>query len=100
MPKLTKRSVDALEAKGTDYFVWDDELPGFGVRVWISGRKTFVAQYRKAGRSRRVKIGSHGALTVEEARKEARGILGDVARGENPAEDRATRRKSLTIAEL
>lgn len=100
MPKLTKRSVDALEKRATDYIVWDDELPGFGVRVWESGRKTFVAQYRKAGRTRRVKIGPHGALAVEEARKEARGILGDVARGEDPAEDRATRRKSLTVTQL
>lgn len=100
MPKLTKRSVDALEKRATDYIVWDDELPGFGVRVWESGRKTFVAQYRKAGRTRRVKIGPHGALAVEEARREARGILGDVARGEDPAEDRATRRKSLTVAQL
>jgi integrase len=100
MPKLTKRLVDSLEAKDTDYFAWDEELPGFGVRVWISGRRTYVAQYRKAGRSRRVKIGVHGALTVEEARKEARIILGDVARGEDPAEDRATRRKSITVEEL
>ncbi|SCB48417.1 Site-specific recombinase XerD [Bradyrhizobium shewense] len=100
MPKLTKRFVDSLEAKDTDYFAWDEELPGFGVRTWISGRKTYVAQYRKAGRSRRVKIGAHGALTVEEARKEARVILGDVARGEDPAEDRATRRKSITVREL
>jgi integrase len=100
MPKLTKRFVDTLDAKPSDYFAWDDELPGFGVRVWVSGRKTYVAQYRKSGRSRRVKIGAHGALTVEEARKEARGILGDVARGEDPAEDRATRRKSITVKEL
>jgi integrase len=100
MPKLTKRFVDTLDAKDTDYFAWDEELPGFGVRVWISGRKTYVAQYRKAGRSRRVKIGVHGALTVEEARKEAKVILGDVARGEDPAEDRATRRKSITVGEL
>jgi integrase len=100
MPKLTKRFVDSLTAKRSDYFAWDDELPGFGVRVWVSGRKTYVAQYRKAGRSRRVRIGAHGALTVDEARKEARGILGDVARGEDPAEDRATRRKSLTVNEL
>jgi integrase len=100
MPKLTKRYVDSLGARPSDYFAWDDELPGFGVRVWISGRKTYVAQYRKAGRSRRVKIGAHGALTVDEARKEARGILGDVARGEDPAEDRATRRKSITVKEL
>jgi integrase len=98
--KLTKKAVDALEPRAGDYLEFDDLLPGFGVRVWPSGRKTYVAQYRAAGRTRRVKIGSHGPITVDEARKQARAILGDVARGEDPAEERATRRKSITVAEL
>jgi len=100
MAKLTKRTVDALQPGTPDYFVWDDDLAGFGLRVWPTGRKVYVAQYRAAGRTRRVKIGGHGALTVEEARKLAKGILGDVAKGEDPQEDRQTRRKSLTVNEL
>lgn len=100
MPKLTKTMIDALAPTDTDYFVWDDALPGFGVRVWPSGKKTFLAQYRAGRRTRRMKIGTHGPLTVEEARREAKIILGDVARGEDPAEERATRRKSMTVAEL
>lgn len=101
MARLTKTFVDGLKGGDPgDYFIWDDLLPGFGVRVWPTGRKTYVAQYRASGRTRRVKIGTHGALTVEEARKEAKGILGDVARGEDPQEDRITRRKSLTVADL
>lgn len=100
MPKLTKRVIDALEARSGDYFEWDSDLAGFGVRVWPSGRKVYVAQYRAASRTRRVKIGPHGALTVEEARKEARALLGDVARGEDPAEERVAKRRSLTVAEL
>ncbi len=100
MAKLTKTLVEGLRPGEPDYFVWDDLLPGFGVRVWPTGRKTYVAQYRASGRTRRVKIGQHGPLTVEEARKEAKGILGDVARGEDPQEDRMTRRKSLTLREL
>lgn len=98
--KLTKKAVEALEPRTIDYLEFDDGLPGFGVRVWPSGRKTYVAQYRAAGRTRRVKIGNHGPLTADEARREARGILGDVARGGDPAEERATRRKAITIAEL
>ncbi|MEP9372559.1 tyrosine-type recombinase/integrase [Mesorhizobium sp. KR1-2] len=100
MAKLTKSVIDGLKPGEPDYFVWDDMLPGFGIRVWPSGKKTYVAQYRAGVRTRRVKIGTHGALTVEEARKEAKGILGDVARGEDPQEDRVTRRKSLTVSQL
>lgn len=98
--RLTKRLVDALAPAASDYFEWDDDLPGFGVRVWPTGRKVYVAQYRAGGRTRRVKVGAHGALTVDEARKEAKGLLGDVARGEDPQEDRLTRRKSITVREL
>ena len=53
MPRLTKRVVDSLEARAADYFQWDDELPGFGVRVWPTGRKIYVAQYRAGRRTRR-----------------------------------------------
>ncbi len=100
LAKLTKRMIDALEARDKDYFEWDDELPGFGVRVWPSGRRTYVAQYRAGKQTRRFKIGLHGPLTVEEARKEAKGVLGDVARGDDPQLDRSTRRKALTVKEL
>ena len=100
MPRLTKRVVDAAEVRDTDYFVWCDELPGFGVRVYPSGKRGYLAQYRVDGRTRRVKIGLHGVLTVDEARTEAIGHLAAVAKGGNPAEDRATRRQGVTVREL
>ena len=76
MPKLTKRAVDALQpqtgASAADYFVWDADLAGFGVRVRQNGRKLYVLQYRDAGgASRRVLIGEHGPSTPEEARATA-----------------------------
>ncbi len=49
MPKLTKRTVESLPIEAKDYFVWDDEVAGFGVRVMPSGAKTYQAQYRKGG---------------------------------------------------
>lgn len=53
MAKINKRLVDAADARATDYVIWDDELPGFGLRVFASGKRSYVIQYRSVGRSRR-----------------------------------------------
>ena len=42
MAKLTKRLVDAAESREKDYVIWDDELPGFGLRVFASGKRSYV----------------------------------------------------------
>ena len=101
MPRLTKRIVEAAEPKDGAYFVWCSDLPGFGVRVFPSGKRIYYADYRpKVGTRKRMSLGAHGKLTTEEARKLALQILGDVLKGEDPAEERATRRKSMTVSDL
>jgi len=100
MPKLTKRLVDAAELRDKDYVIWDDELPGFGLRVFASGKRSYVLQYRAAGRSRRYTIGLHGVWTAESARQEAKVQLGRVAQGENPAEERQLDHNAITVKEL
>ena len=100
MIRLTKRSVEKLESGAEDYFIWDSDLSGFGVRVMPSGRKSYLVQYRAGGRSRRRSIGQHGALTADQARLEAKKLLGEVARGGNPAEDRQCKLREPTVASL
>jgi integrase len=100
MAKLTKRVVDAAESQSSDYFIWDEELPGFGLRVFKSGKRSYLVQYRAVGRTRRYTIGLHGPWTAETARKKARSLLGQIAQGENPAEDRRLDAKAITVKEL
>lgn len=100
MAKLTKRVVDAAEFREKDYVIWDDDLPGFGLRVFASGKRSYIIQYRSAGRSRRYTIGLHGVWTPELARKEAKIQLGRVAQGDNPAEERQLDHKAITVKEL
>lgn len=102
MTKLTKRAIDALPipAKGQT-FHWDSETRGFGVRVGASGTKTFVVQYRNVeDRTRRMKLGRYGILTVEQARDQAKIKLGEVAAGVDPAEEVAQSRQDPTVTEL
>jgi integrase len=100
--RITKRSVDALKCiKGKDRsFLWDDALAGFGVAAFPTGRKVYVAQYRQNGRSRRVAIGEHGRLTPDEARSQAKTILGAVEKGADPIEERRAARGVRTFGEV
>jgi integrase len=100
MPHLTKRLIDSLQPNAAERLIFDDELKGFAVRVLPSGLKTYLVQYRASGRTRRVKVARHGTLTVEEARKQAKQILGDVAKGNNPAEVIAKHRRAPSVAEV
>jgi hypothetical protein len=61
--KISKRSVDALRPDGSDQIHFDGKLAGFGVRVSPAGAKSYLVQYRRDGRTRRLALGKVGELT-------------------------------------
>lgn len=100
MPKLTKRNIEALQTRDAEYFVSDSELPGFGIRIAPSGRKTFALRYRINGSQRRFKIGLFGPLTAEDGRRRAKQLLGEVASGGDPSRSRKAKRDDPTMRVL
>jgi hypothetical protein len=100
--KLTKRTIDAVKLNpNQDTYLWDDDVPGFGLRIKPSGVRSFIIQYRNSSNvSRRVTLGKFGVLTPDQARKVAKQTLADVARGGDPAEKRAQDRNAMTVRQL
>src|SRR5215470_20352170 len=102
--RITKRLVDRLRPTGGEHFIWDDTLIGFGVRVQLTGAKSYVVKYRAgSGRgapTRRITLGRVGNLTPDEARTLARRTLGAVAHGNDPAALKAAERRASTLREV
>lgn len=101
---LTKQSVESLTPSERPWIAWDDKLTGFGVRVQPSGTKSFLVNYRANGGgrfspNRRLVIGRYGRITAQQARKKAQALLGRVAAGEDPAQERASARGLPTLGE-
>lgn len=102
MKKLTKRTVDAEQSGDDQRFLWDVEIKGFGLKVFPSGTKTFVYQYRTPeGRSRRLTIGKYSdTLTADQARALAKDKAYEVHAGRDPMGEKQARRNALTVNDL
>ena len=86
--KLSNRNVDALvrPADKDDVVIWDDDLPGFGVRL-RGDRKTYLVQYRVGSQQRRESLGDVRKVKLEDARKAARHRFAKVELNIDPRAD-------------
>ena len=103
--RLTKTVVEKAEVRSARYDLWDLELAGFGLRVEKSGTKTFIIRYRSDGGGRSaprrfMTVARFGTLTVEQARKKAKALLGAAASGDDPAGKVQEKRREKTMKEL
>lgn len=105
--KITKRKVDATREHERDYFVWDTETKGFGLKVTPASSKVYLFQYRQPGRKTpiRITIGKHGdPWTADGARVEAEKMRGDVKKGIDPKAQKKKAiedaKSAITVSEL
>ncbi len=106
---LIKSTIDQAQPRAGAYIIWDSDLAGFGCRIFPSGKKSFIAQYRMPGSRRVIRhtIGPYGLLTVPEARAAARKVLAQAHTGADPQAPKkarqaaeARRASMLTVAAL
>ena len=97
--KLTKASVLrlGLPAGTRDKIFFDDDLPGFGLRLRYGGKRTWIAQYRVGAKQRRVTLGTMEKLDAENARKAAKTALSKVQLGHDPQSEKAEARAQAAV---
>lgn len=85
--KLTERKIEKLAAEHgrKDRLVFDDAQRGLAVRITASGGRTYLCQYSLHGQKWRVPLGACSAVALANAREAATAVMGDVAKGMNPA---------------
>ncbi|MEM9553714.1 MAG: site-specific integrase [Acidobacteriota bacterium] len=99
--RLNKRVIDEAVYEGPGgCYLWDTAMAGFGVRIYPTGRKSFVVSYWTRGRRRFYTLGPYGKLTLHQARGEALEVFLRVRRGEDPSADRRRTRAAPAVADL
>ena len=96
---LSNRAVGKLKVEKDTVF-WDGELTGFGVRVYPTGSKVYIAQARGPEGPKRVAVGRHGVINADEARKRAAHIIARIKAGEEAIPKPLKPAGGPTVAEL
>jgi integrase len=96
--KLTAKTVASLELPPgkSDHIEWDDDVPGFGLRLRAGGSRGYVLQYKQGGQQRRISIGAVTAIDIGRARDTAKDIYAKVRLGQDPAGAKAEARVMAT----
>jgi hypothetical protein len=69
--KLTKANISRVTVpRGkSEIIVFDDDVPGWGLRVRAGGSATWIFQYRQGSKQRRLTLGSATAISAQNARE-------------------------------
>src|SRR5215468_5355991 len=94
--KLTKANVETLKPENDDDIIFDKGMPGFGLRIRHRKHRTFIAQYKIGAKHRRITLGNVAKVTLEDAKQQAKIIFGKIAKGEDPANEKAEAREAAS----
>lgn len=99
--KLTQKFIAdfVLPAGKAEAIVFDEDIPGFGLRFGQK-RKSWIVQWQIGSAQKRMTIGHTGILSAAQAREEAKKILAKVKLGEDPQGEKLQRRKAAVMGEL
>jgi integrase len=82
----------ALPAGRSELIVFDDKLPGFGLRIRAGGKRTWIVQYRVGAKQRRKTLGSFPTISADRARAAAKQDLAEIQLGDDPQAKKAEQR--------
>jgi hypothetical protein len=85
--RMTNISIAALKPREERYEISDPQQRGLRVTVHPGGTKTFIVRYRYGGRPKKLTLAP--GITLEQARKLAGDAMFEVARGNDPAAQKA-----------
>src|SRR5262245_48870901 len=102
--KLNDRTVTlnapALPGGKTDYTFFDDDIPGFGLRVRTSGSKAWIYQFWQDNRAHKMTLGKYPKINAKQGRELMGKFAKMVAEGRNPASEKIIRREAETFKEV
>lgn len=82
-----------LPPAGKRVYWYDTKAKGLMVQITSGGRRTFYVYRWIAARPERIRLGTFPDVTIEQARRKAAEIGGEIAKGANPAEERRAARR-------
>ena len=72
-----------------DVTIWDDGMPGFGIRFRNGGAGAYVLQYSLNGRQTKLTLGKVSRVKLEDAKAEASQAFAQIARKVDPVLERS-----------
>ena len=92
---LTERRIRDAKPEPKTRILWDSQVKGLGLRITPAGTKSYILNYRVAGRVRRATLARVSEISLKVARTRAARELGAIRAGEP---DPLDRRREATLA--